>query len=106
MSVKENALDNGFIIAISMSMFTIGLAGVLTRRNVLIFFLSIELMLNASNLLFVAFSKAWGNSVGLVWVFFVLVVAAAEAAVGLGLIIHHFRYRRAVDVDQFNELKG
>jgi len=99
-------MDLSFSIWISMAMFSIGIIGVLAKRNALIFFLSIELMLNASNLLFVAFANQWGNQIGLIWVFFILVVAAAEAAVGLAIIIHLFRSKQVVDVDQFNELKG
>ncbi len=87
-------------------MFTIGLIGVLAMRNVLIFFLSLELMLNAANLLFVFFANRWDNQTGLIWVFFVLVVAAAEAAVGFALIINLFRTKQAVDIDSYNELKG
>lgn len=87
-------------------MLAIGVFGVLGKRNTLIFFLSIELMLNASNLLFVAFANQWGNQIGLVWVFFVLVVAAAEAAVGLAIIINLFRSKQVVDIDQYNELRG
>lgn len=87
-------------------MFAIGIIGVLAMRNALIFFLSIELMLNAGNLLFVSFARMWGNTTGLVWVFFVLVVAAAEAAVGLAIIINLFRSKQVVDVDQYNELRG
>lgn len=89
-----------------MALFVIGITGVLTSRNPLIAFLSIEMMLNSANLLFVAFAREWTNEVGLIWVFFVLVVAAAEAAVGLAIIIHLFRNRNVVDVDQCNELKG
>lgn len=87
-------------------MFFIGLTGILLKRNALIFFLSIELMFNSANLLFVAFSRLWGNDTGHVWVFFVLVVAAAEAAVGLAIVINYFRSKQTVDVDQFNELQG
>lgn len=87
-------------------MFALGIIGVLAKRNALILFLSIELMLNAANLLFVAFAREWGNEIGLVWVFFVLVVAAAEAAVGLAIIINLFRSKQAVDVDEFNVLRG
>jgi len=94
------------IIFLSLAMFFIGLLGILLRRNALILFMSIELMLNAANLLFVAFANHWGNEIGLVWVFFVLVVAAAEAAVGLAIIITLFRSKQRVDVDQFNELRG
>ena len=80
-------------------MFAIGIVGVLAKRNALIFFLCIELMLNAANLLFVAFARQWGDQTGLVWVFFVLLVAATEAAVGLAIIINLFRSRRVVDVN-------
>jgi NADH-quinone oxidoreductase subunit K len=99
-------MDISFYIFISMAMFAIGIVGVLAMRNALIFFLSIELMLNSGNLLFVAFARQWGNSIGLVWVFFVLVVAAAEAAVGLAIIINLFRSKQVVDLDQYNLLRG
>lgn len=99
-------MDITFFIYISMAMFLIGIIGVLAKRNALIFFLSIELMLNAANLLFVAFARSWGNQIGLVWVFFVLVVAAAEAAVGLAIIINLFRSKQIVDVDQYDVLRG
>ena len=99
-------MDISLIIFISMAMFAIGIIGVLANRNALIFFLSIELMLNSANLLFVAFARQWGNQTGLVWVFFVLVVAAAEAAVGLAIIINLFRSKQVVDVDQYDVLRG
>jgi NADH-quinone oxidoreductase subunit K len=99
-------MDPTLIIYVSMAMFGIGLVGALVRRNALILFLSIELMLNAANLLFVAFANYWGNQIGLAWVFFVLVVAAAEAAVGLAIIINLFRSKQVVDVDEFNGLRG
>lgn len=99
-------MDITLFVYASMVMFAVGILGVLTRRNVLIFFLSIELMLNAANLLFVAFARQWENSVGLIWVFFVLVVAAAEAAVGLAIVINQFRSKQVVDVDQYDELRG
>src|SRR5271155_2868034 len=95
-----------FFIILSMALFAIGIIGVLAKRNTLIFFLSIELMLNSANLLFVAFARQWGNQTGLVWVFFVLVVAAAEAAVGLAIIINLFRSKQVVDVDQYDVLRG
>lgn len=97
-------MDTSLLIFFSLAMFTIGLIGVLAKRNILIFFLSVELMLNAANLLFVTFSNRWDNQIGLVWVFFVLVVAAAEAAVGFALIINLFRWKQSVDVDCYNEL--
>lgn len=99
-------MDLSLTIFISMAMFGIGIVGLLAKRNALVFFLSIELMLNSANLLFVAFAHHWGNQTGLVWVFFVLVVAAAEAAVGLAIIINLFRTKQVVDVDQFDELRG
>lgn len=99
-------MDLSLTIFISMAMFAVGIIGVLFRRNALILFLSIELMLNAGNLLFVAFANHWGNQIGLVWVFFVLVVAAAEAAVGLAIIINLFRSKQVVDIDQYDELRG
>lgn len=99
-------MDITLIIFISMAMFALGIIGALVRRNAFILFLSIELMLNAANLLFVVFARYWGNQTGLVWVFFVLVVAAAEAAVGLAIMIGLFRTKRVVDIDQYNLLRG
>lgn len=94
------------MILASVGLFAIGILGVLLKRNPLIFFLSIELMLNASNLLFVTFARMWGDMTGQVWVFFILVVAAAEAAVGLALIINLFRSKQVVDMDQYDTLRG
>lgn len=99
-------MDISLVIFISLAMFAIGLIGVLIKRNTLILFLCIELMFNAANLLFIAFARNWGNETGLVWVFFVLVVAAAEAAVGMAIIINLFRSKQVVDVDQFDDLRG
>lgn len=99
-------MDISFLLLLSLAMFAIGLFGVLLNRNIFVFFLSIELMLNAANLLFVSFSSQWGNQTGLIWVFFVLVVAAVEAAVGLAIIINLFRSKQIVDVDQYNEMRG
>lgn len=99
-------MNISLIIIISMAMFSIGLVGILIRRNAFILFLSIELMLNSANLLFVGFANHWNNSIGLVWVFFVLVVAAAEAAVGLAIMVNLFRHKNVVDIDQYNLLKG
>lgn len=99
-------MDTTWMIYLSMAIFAIGVLGVLAMRNALIFFLSIEMLLNSANLLFVAFARHWGNQTGLVWVFFVLVVAAAEAAVGLAIVINLFRSKQVVDIDQYDELKG
>lgn len=99
-------MDISLMVYFSLALFIIGLIGVLTMRNALILFLSIEIMLNASNLLFVAFSRFWGNQIGLVWIFFVFVIAAVEAAVGLAILIRGFRHSETVDVDRYNVLRG
>jgi NADH-quinone oxidoreductase subunit K len=91
-------------LAVSAILFVIGTLGVIVRRNVIIMFLCIELQLNAVNLAFVAFSRYVGIE-GQVFVFFVMTVAAAEAAVGLAIIISIFRHYETVDVDNFNLLK-
>jgi len=95
-----------FILFLSFSLFVIGVLGVLTKRNILVFFLSIELILNSANLLFIAFAREWGDMTGQVWVFFVLVLAAVEAAVGFAIVINYFRTKKAVALDQINLLKG
>jgi NADH-quinone oxidoreductase subunit K len=89
----------------SAVLFTIGVVGVLTRRNAIIIFMCVELMLNAVNLTFIAFSRVYGAA-GQVFVFFVMTVAAAEAAVGLAIIIALFRHRRSVDLQRMNLLRG
>lgn len=92
-------------LALSAVLFTIGVVGVLTRRNAIILFMCIELMLNAVNLSFVALSQLYGAT-GQVFVIFVMTVAAAEAAVGLAIIIAIFRHRQSVNLDDINLLKG
>ncbi len=87
-------------------LFSTGVAAFLIKRNVITIFISIELMLNAVNLTFVAFSHMWHQVSGQIFVFFVMVVAAAEAAVGLAIIIAIFRSRNTLDVDQINLLKS
>jgi NADH-quinone oxidoreductase subunit K len=89
----------------SAVLFVIGVFGVLIRRNAIIVFMCVELMLNAVNLSFVAFAQAYGVA-GQVFVFFVMTVAAAEAAVGLAIIIALFRHRQTVDLSNINLLKG
>ncbi len=96
---------NHFVL-LSAILFSIGAIGVLIRRNPLIMFMSIELMLNAVNLAFVAFSRYLNNLDGQVVVFLVLTVAAAEVAVGLAIIVALFRSRATVNVDEVNSLKG
>ena len=95
-----------YYIILSAILFTIGVLGVLTRRNALIIFMSIELMLNAANLAFVAFSSVIKSFSGQIFVFFVIAVAAAEVAVGLALIVEIFKSKRSIDVDQISSLKG
>ena len=93
------------VLALSAAIFTIGVAGVLLRRNILVMFMSIELMLNAVNLAFVALARRMGSMDGQVIVFFVMTVAAAEAAVGLAIIISIFRNRETVNADELNLMK-
>ncbi len=92
-------------VALSAILFAIGTAGVLLRRNVIVIFMSIEVMLNAVNLAFVSFARSLGDAQGQVIVFFVMTVAAAEAAVGLAIIMAAFRARQTVDVDEMNRLR-
>lgn len=92
-------------LALSAILFTIGVAGVIVKRNAISMFMCIELMLNAVNLTFVAFSSYMGDVTGQLFVFIVMTVAAAEAAVGLGIIISIFRNRESLDVDDANLLK-
>jgi len=86
-------------------LFAIGLAGVIARRNLIVVFMSVELMLNAANLTFVAFSRAQGNLNGQVIAFFIIALAAAEVAVGLAIAIALFRHREAIDVDEATDLR-
>ena len=93
-------------LALSAVLFTIGVAGVIIKRNIIAMFMCIELMLNAVNLTFVAFSRYYADVTGQLFVFMVMSVAAAEAAVGLGIIIAFFRNRVSVDVDDASILKN
>jgi len=94
-----------FYVALSGLVFLIGLVGVLVRRNIIVILLSIELMLNATNINFVAFSAYLGNLAGQVFVFFALTVAAAEVAVGLAIIIALYRHHESINVDDFSLMK-
>ncbi|OGU40493.1 MAG: NADH-quinone oxidoreductase subunit K [Ignavibacteria bacterium GWA2_36_19] len=94
-----------YYLILSAFMFVVGVAGVLTRRNAIIVFMSIELMLNSANLSLVTFSSFMGNSIGQLFVFFVMAVAAAEAAVGLAIIIALFRNKPTLNIDEINILK-
>ena len=99
-------MPTSFYLLVSAALFAIGVTGVLVRRNAIIIFMSIELMLNAANLAFVAAARGLGLMDGQVFVFFVMTVAAAEVAVGLAIIVALFRNRETVDVDEVNLLKG
>jgi NADH-quinone oxidoreductase subunit K len=92
-------------LLLSAILFCIGTFGVLTRKNAIVIFMCIEVMLNSVNLTFIALSKHVGNMDGQIFVFFVMTVAAAEAAVGLALMIAFFRNKESIDVDDFNMLK-
>ena len=95
-----------YYLAISAVLFAMGTLGVLIRRNPLIIFMSVELMLNSANLAFVAFARSFNVLTGQIFVFFVMTVAAAEVAVGLALIVIIFRNKHSIDVDLMNNLKG
>ncbi|QMV17585.1 NADH-quinone oxidoreductase subunit NuoK [Granulicella sp. 5B5] len=99
-------VPTAYYLVLGAVLFCIGIASFLIRRSVITIFMSIELMLNAVNLTFVAFAHMWGQVSGQIFVFFVMVVAAAEAAVGLAIIIALFRVRQTLNVDQVNLLKN
>ncbi len=100
------SVDTGDYVGLSAVMFFIGIAGVLLRRNPLIVLMSIELMFNAANLALVAFSRAWVNNAGHIFVFLVVTVAAAEAAIGLAIVVSVFRRAKNVDVDEVASMSG
>ncbi len=95
-----------YYIVLSAILFTLGALGVLIRRNAIVIFMSVELMLNAANLAFVAFSKMYESLNGQIFVFFVMTVAAAEVAVGLALMVAIFRAKHSINVDELSSLKG
>lgn len=106
--LHENLLPVPLIdyISLSLVLFGIGVAGVLVRRNPLVMLMSIELMWNSANLLFLAFARAWLNNAGHIFAFLVITVAAAEAAIGLAIVVVVFRNKANVDVDDVALLKG
>jgi len=99
------AIPTGYCLFLSAILFTIGVVGFLTRRNAVLVFMCIEIMLNAVNLSFIAFARRLGSLDGQVAVLFVITVAAAEVAVGLSIIVALFRKRKTVDVDQIDLMK-
>jgi NADH-quinone oxidoreductase subunit K len=99
-------LPVAYYVGLSAVLFTIGALGVLIRRNAIVIFMSVELMLNAANLAFVAFARAYEAISGQLFVFFIMTVAAAEVAVGLALIVTIFHTKQSIDIDQMNSMKG
>lgn len=105
-SIFQSGVSIQFYIVLSTLLFCIGAIGVLVRRNAIILLMCIELMLNAVNLLMVAFSTYFGKADGQIFVFFIMVVAAAEATVGLSILVMAYRNLRTTDVGLFNKLNG
>lgn len=99
-------VPTNYLLALSSVLFVLGVLGVLTRRNAIVIFMSIELMLNSANLVFIAFARSFEDLIGQIMVFFVIAVAAAEVAVGLALIVAIFKTKQSIDVDQISSLKG
>lgn len=99
-------MDIGWYLVVSALIFSIGVAGVLTRRNPLVVLLCLELMLNAANLALIAFARMHGNGDGQIFALIVLVVAACEVCIGLGVIVAMYRRRLPIDVDDMRELHG
>ncbi len=98
-------METNYYLILAALLFSIGVLGFLLRRNALIMFMSIELMLNSANLALISFANMWGDHGGQVAAFFVMVVAAAEVVVGLAIIVTIFRSRRSASVDLHHELK-
>jgi NADH-quinone oxidoreductase subunit K len=103
--MNETVTVNWYV-ALGALLFAIGAIGVLVRRNTIIVFMCIELMLNSANLVFVAFARQFGDINGQIFVFFVMTVAAAEVAVGLALIVAIFRSKNSISIDEISLLKG
>jgi len=99
-------VPTAYYLILAAMLFSIGIAAFLIKRNVITIFISIELMLNAVNLTFVAFSHMWHQVSGQIFVFFVMVVAAAEAAVGLAIVLSIFRTRQTLNVDEIDLMKS
>ncbi|MBE2218555.1 MAG: NADH-quinone oxidoreductase subunit NuoK [Ignavibacteria bacterium] len=98
-------MDINFYLILALLLFSIGVVGVLTRRNAIVVFMCIEMMLNSVNLVFVTFSSFLGNLNGQIFVFFIMTVAAAEAAIGLAIIIALYRNKSTINLDEINILK-
>lgn len=105
-TIASTGIPMEHYMMLSAALFVIGVIGVLTRKNSIILLMCIELMLNAVNLLLVAFSTYFGKADAQIFVFFIMVVAAAEATVGLSILVLIYRNARSVDISLFNKLKG
>jgi NADH:ubiquinone oxidoreductase subunit K len=99
-------VNTDWYLVVSALVFSVGAAGVLTRRNPLVVLLCLELMLNAANIALIAFARMWGNGEGQIFAIIVMVVAACEVCIGLGLVVAIFRRRLPIDVDEIRELHG
>jgi NADH-quinone oxidoreductase subunit K len=99
-------LQTEWFVMLSAVLFILGAMGVLLRRNAILLFMSVELMLNAGNLALVAFAKHWNQMQGHLFVFFVIAVAAAEVAVGLALIVAIFRTKQSINIDELHQMEG
>jgi NADH-quinone oxidoreductase subunit K len=99
-------IQSEWFVMLSMVLFVLGTMGVLLRRNAILVFMSVELMLNAANLALVAFAHQWGQVNGHIFVFFVITVAAAEVAIGLALIVAIFRTKQTIDIDSLSQMEG
>jgi NADH-quinone oxidoreductase subunit K len=104
--VQPSTVPVEYFVVLSAVLFIMGVIGVLVRRNAIMIFMSVELMLNAANLTLVAFARQWQNLNGQMIVFFVITIAAAEVAVGLALIVAVFRTKKSVDIDELNSMQG
>ncbi len=103
--IGDSVITPTHYILLSAALFMVGVFGVLTRRNIIIIFMSIELILNAVNINLMGFSLQWGNSSGQVFAIFVIAVAVAEAAVGLGIIVALYRNKDTINIDEMNLMK-
>ncbi len=103
--MEAPAVATELYVLLSAVLFILGALGVLLRRNAILVFMSVELMLNAANLALVAFARQWGNGGGHLMVFFVMTVAAAEVAVGLALIVAIYRTKKSIDIDLLHRFK-
>jgi NADH-quinone oxidoreductase subunit K len=98
-------LETSYYLVLAAMIFTVGATGVLLRRNALIIFMCIEMMLNSVNLTLIALARQWGNLEGQIFVFMIMAVAAAEVAVGLAILIANVRHQKSLNIDEINLLK-